>query len=167
MEILKMLSASEIFAQAVSFILLLVLLRIFFWRKFLALLDQRAARISGELKAIEDAKLEVAQIKSEYKDKVSEIEGFAQKKIKEAVEEGRKMNEEMRKKAHEQAQDIIENAQKSVKYELSKVRQELKDEIVDISLKAAETVIREKLTEEGDRKIVEEFIQEIEKQNDP
>jgi len=162
MELLKMLSASEIFAQAVTFLLLLFLLKAFFWKKFLSLLDQRAAKISGELKAIEDVKFEVASIKSDYETKVSEIAVYAQQKIREAVEEGRRKNEEMRKKAHEQAQDIIENAKESVKYELSKVRQELKSEIVDISLKAAEMVIREKLTEDDDRKIVEEFIQEIE-----
>ncbi|MFA5005813.1 MAG: hypothetical protein WC561_06820, partial [Candidatus Omnitrophota bacterium] len=94
--------------------------------------------------------------------KVSEIEGYARERIKEAVEQGRKANEEMRKKAHEQAQDIIENAKEGVKYELSQVREKLKDEIVDIAIRAAETVIREKFTEEDDRKIVEDFIRELE-----
>ncbi|MCK9571748.1 MAG: F0F1 ATP synthase subunit B [Candidatus Omnitrophica bacterium] len=162
MEFLKMLSASEIFAQAAGFILLFLLLKAFFWKKFLNLLDQRAAKISGALKNIEDAKTEVARIKTDYELKVAEIESYAQGRIREAVVEGQKKNEELHKKALEQSQDIIENAKESVKYELSKVRQELKDEIVDISLKAAETVIREKLTEEDDRKIVEDFIKEIE-----
>jgi F-type H+-transporting ATPase subunit b len=162
MELLKMLSASQVFAQAISFLLLLALLRVFFWKKFLNLLDQRSARISGELKEIEDAKKETARIQAEYKTKISEIEGYAQERIGKAIEEGRKANEEMRKKAHEQAQDIIENAKENVKYELSKVREKLKDEIVDIAIGAAETVIREKFTEEDDRKIVEDFIRDIE-----
>lgn len=162
MEILKMLSASQVFAQAISFLLLLVLLRVFFWKKFLSLLDQRAARISKELRDIEDAKNDTARIQAEYEKKVSEIEGYARERIKEAVEQGRKANEEMRKKAHEQAQDIIENAKEGVKYELSQVREKLKDEIVDIAIRAAETVIREKFTEDDDRKIVEDFIRELE-----
>ena len=69
----------------------------------------------------------------------------------------------MRKKAHEEAQDIITDARRQVKYEVSKAQEQLKEKIVDIALGAARTVIQEKLTGDGDRKIVENFIREIEK----
>lgn len=157
-----MLSANEIVAQILSFFLLLFLLRHFAWKKLLGLLDRRREKISSELGEIEDTKLEIARLKADYESKIASIHQQAQAKINEAIEEGKKINAQMRKKAHEDAQDIITDARNQVKYEVSKAQEQLKDKIVDIALGAAKTVIQDKLTEVGDRKIVEDFIKEIE-----
>ena len=157
-----MLSANEIFVQILSFFLLLFLLRHFAWKKILGLLDQRKEKIITELKQIDDSKLEIAKLKVDYESKISLVAQQAQLKINEAIEEGKKINEQMRKQAHEDAQDIITDARNQVKYEVSKAQEQLKERIVDIALDAAKSVIQEKLTEVGDRKIVENFINEIE-----
>jgi F-type H+-transporting ATPase subunit b len=162
-ELLKMLSGSEILAQVLSFFILLFLLRLFAWKKILGLLDQRKEKISSQLSEIENTKLEIARLKSDYESKLSTISVAAQAKIDEAVQEGREINDQMRKKAHEEAQDIIIDARKQVKYEVSKAQEQLKEKIVDIALGAARSVIQEKLTADGDRKIVEDFIREVEK----
>jgi len=160
-ELLKMLSANEIFAQVLSFFILLFLLRKFAWEKILVLLDQRKEKISSELGEIENTKLEIARLKSDYESKISNIASEAQAKINQAVEQAKLVSAQMRKKAHEEAQDIITDARNQVKHEVSKVQEQLKEKIVDIALGAARSVIQEKLTEEGDRRIVENFIQEV------
>jgi len=157
-----MLSASEIFAQILSFFLLLLLLRLFAWKKILNLLDQRKDKIRSEFERIEESKLEISRLKNDYASKIASIQEEAEIKIKEAIEEGRKINAQMRKQAHEDAQDIIDDARKQVKHEVSQVQEKLKDRIVDIALGAARSVIQEKLTEDGDRRIVENFIKEME-----
>ena len=85
MELLKMLSASEILAQVLSFFLLLFLLRQFAWKKILGLLDQRKEKISSQLNEIEKSKVEIVQLKSDYESKISNIASQAQAKINEAV----------------------------------------------------------------------------------
>jgi F-type H+-transporting ATPase subunit b len=157
-----MLSASEIFAQVLSFFLLLFLLKLFAWKKILNLLDQRKEKIRSEFEKIENSKLEISKLKADYESKMLSIHEQAEVKIQEAIEEGRKLNAQMRKQAHENAQDIINDARKQVKHEISQVQEKLKDRIVDIALDAARNVIQEKLTEDGDRKIVEDFIKEME-----
>lgn len=163
MELLKMLSANEIFAQVLSFFLLLFLLKHFAWKRILGILDQRREKISVELGQIEDTKLEIAKLRADYESKISAISAQAQAEINKAIEQGREINAQMRKKAYEEAQDIITDARNQVKYEVTKVQEQLKDKIVDIALGAAKSVIQERLTEAGDRKIVENFIKEIEK----
>ncbi|MCX5698539.1 MAG: F0F1 ATP synthase subunit B [Candidatus Omnitrophica bacterium] len=163
MELLKMLSGSEILAQVLSFFLLLFLLRIFAWKKILGLLDQRKEKISSELSGIENTKFEIARLKSDYEFKISNIANEAQAKINQAVEQAKIVTAQTRKKAYEEAQDIITDARAQVKYEVSKVQEQLKEKIVDIALGAARTVIQEKLTGDGDRKIVEDFIREVQK----
>ena len=163
MELLKLLSAGEVVAQVLSFLLLLILLRIFFWKKILKTLDDRKERIAAEFNKIKDAEGQIAVLKSDYEEKLSRIEDIAKAKFQEAMDEGKKLSEEVRKKAQEGAQDIIEDARKSIEYELSKAKEELKNQIVDLTIRAAEDLIQEKLTEEGDRKLVENFLEKIEK----
>jgi len=163
MELLKMLSASEIFAQILSFFLLLFLLRLFAWKKILKVLDQRKEKIRVSLAEIENTKLEITQAKAAYEAKMDTIAQQAQLKIDEAVEHGKLISEQMRKAAHEEAQDILTDARKQVKFEIAQAQEKLKEKIIDIALEAAGTVIQEKLTEEEDRKIVDNFIKEIEK----
>ena len=66
MELLKLLSTSEIVAQILGFLLLFFLLRAFAWKRLLALLDERKARISSEFQKIEETKAALERIKTDY-----------------------------------------------------------------------------------------------------
>jgi F-type H+-transporting ATPase subunit b len=161
MELLKLLNLNEIVVQIISFLILLFILRIFAWKRILNILDQRKERIASEFSVIENTKAEAARLKSEYEAHLNGLEQESKKRINQAVEEGRRITDEMRKLAYAQSQDIISDARKNIAYEIQKAQEEVKDKIIDLAISAAETVIREKLDGEGDRKIVEEFIDNI------
>jgi F-type H+-transporting ATPase subunit b len=161
--ILKLVSANEIAAQMISFLLLLFLLRIFAWKKFLKILDDRRERIVSEFKKIEDTQAEIAKLKSEYDDKLSGIESASKAKIQEAVSAGKKIAEDVREDAQKEARRILEKAQESIALEIGKAKVELKDKIVGLTMDTAEKILKEKLTEEKDKKMVLDFLKEIEK----
>ena len=161
MGLLELISANEVVAQVISFLILLFLLRIFAWKKILKLLDERKEKILGEFKKIEDTKAEISGLKADYEVKLASINEITEKRIEEAVAEGRKITDEVRKEAQLNAQLIINDAKESIKYELSQAKEELKIKIVDLTIRAAENVIQEKLTEEGDKKLVEQFLDKI------
>jgi F-type H+-transporting ATPase subunit b len=163
MELLKLLSASEIVAQIVNFLLLLFILRLFFWKRILKLLDDRKAKIASEFKNIEEAKKGVEDLKAEYDGKLNSIEAIAKVKIQEAVDESKVQAIEIIKKANLEAQKNIDSAKVDIKYEIRKAKEQLKEEIVDLTISAVEGVIKEKLTEADDKKIVEEFLKDIDK----
>ncbi|MDD5255450.1 MAG: F0F1 ATP synthase subunit B [Candidatus Omnitrophica bacterium] len=164
MELLKLINPSELVVQMASFLVLLILLRVFAWKRILAILEERRRRIAGEFEAIERAQAEVARMKADYDKRLEEIEGAARERINAAIDDGRKSADEIRKLAHAQAQDIITDARKSIAYELKKAQDEVRDRIVDLVIGATEAVISEKLTEDNDRKIAEEFIENIGKE---
>jgi len=163
MELLKLLSANEIIAQIIGFIILLALLRVFAWKRILGLLDKRKEYIASELKNIEDSKQDIEKIKLDYEAKLASIEKTAQERLAETLDQSKVILEDSRKAAHLTAQGIIDNARASVKYELAKAKDELKNEIIDLTLKATENIIQEKLTGEGDRKLVEDFLEGVDK----
>lgn len=163
MELLKLLSANEIVAQILGFLLVLFLLRIFAWKKLLKLLDERREGIASEFKKIEDAQDEIAKVKQEYDAKFSAIEEAARTKIQEAIGDGKRIAQEIREQAQKDARTVLEKAQENIEMELAKAKEELKGNIVDLTVSATERIIKEKLTEEKDRKLVSDFLEELEK----
>jgi len=162
MELLKLLSANEIVAQVLCFLLLLFILRVVLWKRFLKVLDDRKERIASEFRSIEAAKLAVEEIKASYETKVSEIEEEARAKIQEAIQDGKRIAEEIKEKAEKYGEKLLENAKDNIRTELAKAKDELKDKIVDLTISVAEKVIQERLSGEEEKKLVEDFLKGIE-----
>ncbi|MDD4908003.1 MAG: F0F1 ATP synthase subunit B [Candidatus Omnitrophica bacterium] len=161
MELLKLLSGSEVVAQVISFLILLAVLRIFLWSKFLKILDDRKEKTASDLKKISDAQIDIEKLKHDYLDKLSIIEQTTREKIQEAVLEGRKITEEIKAKARVEAEGIIQNAKEVTKFELDKAKGQLKDEIIDMAMRSAENLIREKMNEDKDRRLVRDFLDNL------
>ena len=162
MEILKLLSANEIVAQIITFLILLFLMKRFAWKPILKVLDDRRSRIATELKNIENARAEAQRAKDDYQARLAAIEAEARSKIQAAINEGKKAGEEMRQSAREESEKIFAKAQENIKAEVAKAEEALKDKIVNLTIDVAARVIQERLTVEDDRKIVETFIREME-----
>jgi len=162
-ELLKLLSTSQIVAQIVSFLILLFVLRIFVWKKFLNILDSRKERISAELRTISDTQAQASRLKAEYETALSRMEEDAHARIQTAVSEGRKMASAIKNEAEREADRIIYAAKNTIKEEVAQAKSELKKEMVDLAIGAAEKVIEDRLTEDQDRKIVEEFLNKVNK----
>jgi F-type H+-transporting ATPase subunit b len=161
MEILKLLSTNEIVAQIITFLILLFLMKRFAWRPILKVLDERRSRIASELKAIDNAKADAEKIKVDYEARLASIEMEAKSKIQAAIDEGKKVGEELRQSAREESELIFAKAQESIKAEVARAEEELKDKIVNLTVDVAAKVIQERLTVEDDKKIVETFISEM------
>ncbi|MCX5701112.1 MAG: F0F1 ATP synthase subunit B [Candidatus Omnitrophica bacterium] len=163
MELLKLLSANEIVAQVISFLILLILLRVFVWKRILGLLDKRKERIILEFKKIEEANKQIEELKAEYNLKISDIDQLAKQKIQDSLMQAKLILEEARKSGHLAAQEILDGAKANIKFELAKAKDELKNEIIDLTIKATENIIQEKLTEDGDRKLINDFLEGVDK----
>lgn len=161
MEILQLLSKNEIVAQLVNFLILLAIMRVFFWKRILAFLEERRSRIESELKNIESARQEAEALKQEYGSKLRAIEEEAAARMSEAIDLGKDRAEEIKRRAHAEAQSIVDGARAAMRFEVVKAREEIKEEIIDLAIEATKTVIQERLTEEDDKKLIESFLQKI------
>ena len=162
MELLKLLNTNELVSQIICFLLLLAILRVFLWKRFLDILDKRREKISSEFGRIEEAKELVSNIKSEYEKKIAEIDAEARLKIQEAMAEARRQGDEIRARAERDGDKLLDNAKTNIKDELAKAKEELKDSVVDLAIQVAEKVTQEKLSEAGDRRLVEDFLDRVE-----
>jgi F-type H+-transporting ATPase subunit b len=166
MELLKLLSASEIVAQIISFLLVFTLLRIFAWKHFLKVLDDRRERIASELRSIDETKSDLAKAKAKYDTLFVTIQQAAQEKFAEVVAQGEKDVREIKEKARLDAEHVIEDAKSEIKFELAKSREDLKERIIELTIAATQAMIQEKLTPEEDRRLIENFLKEVDKLED-
>ncbi|MBF0619503.1 MAG: F0F1 ATP synthase subunit B [Candidatus Omnitrophica bacterium] len=165
MELLKLLNANLVVAQIICFLCVLWLLKRFLWKPTFTMLEERKARIQAEFKVLEDAKKDAADLKKQYEAFLAKTEEAAMKRLKEIESTGEVRAQEIRERARSEAERIVEEARKEISFQFAKSRDVLKGEIVDMVIKLTESMIQEKLSFEGDRKIVEGFLKEVGKTN--
>jgi F-type H+-transporting ATPase subunit b len=163
MELLKLLNANEVIVQVLTFLILFFLLRRFFWKKFLKVLDDRKERISSEFKNIETQKAQIEDMHNEYLKKIKAIEDSQKARIQEAIKEGQRLTEELKKKAEDGSARIVENARNEARSEFAKAKEALKGEVTDLVLDATTRLLEEKVSAEKDKQFVREFIDELDK----
>jgi F-type H+-transporting ATPase subunit b len=144
----------------VNFIVLLVLLRLFLYKPVMKVLDERAQRTKEAMDLAEATKKEFEQAKGEVQKQIEKGRQEGQAIITQAMQVGERLKEESRQEAAKQAQGMIDRARSELEAERDKIVGDLRHEFVDISIAAAEKVIKETLDKEKHRKLIEETLQE-------
>lgn len=154
------LEIQQILTQAIGFLVLLFILKKIAWKPLLSLLDERREKISSEFQSIERTKSELSRLEQEYKARLAEIDAQARQKIQEAISEGQKIAVDVQEKAREEAKNILNKAKDNIELEIAKARVELRNQVVSLAIRAAEKIIKEELSDERHKRLVNEFIDE-------
>ncbi len=144
----------------VNFIVLLVMLRLFLYKPVMKVLDERAKRTKEAMDLAEATKKEYEQAKGEVQKQIEKGRQEAQAIITQAMQVGERLKGESREEAAKQAQRMIDRARSELEAERDKIVGDLRREFVEISITAAEKVIKETLDKEKHRKLIEETLQE-------
>jgi F-type H+-transporting ATPase subunit b len=147
--------------QILGFLVLLWALNKWAFGPLLTILEARRAKIAGEFAAAERAKAEAQEEKSRYQQELRGIEARARQRLTEAVGEGQKVAAEIRQQAQAEAARRLERAQDDIARENEKAKERIKEQIIDLALRSAEKVLRQKLDDPAQRRLAGEFIDEV------
>ena len=153
---------NQLLAHAISFIIFFFLVRVAFQAIIYPPMRERRERIQAEYKRIEDDKAGVAQLRKEYEGHLKRIEAESRERIQNAVTEGQRVAAEIREIARKEAQDLMKRATDEIARERDKAQVALRDEVVMLAMDIAGKVVREELTAEKHRKLVDGFLAEVE-----
>jgi F-type H+-transporting ATPase subunit b len=153
----------QIVTHAIGFLITLWILKKFAWGPLLSLMEERRNRIVSEFKQIEDEKAKVAQQAAEYEAKLKGIEAERRVEIVKAVDEGKKVAAEIKEQAQHEVKELHAKAKADLERDVAKARVELRDQMVAITLSAAEKVVHEKLDEPKHRELIDRYIRSLEK----
>lgn len=156
------LDLQQILSQAISFILLLIVLRKFAWTPLLTALDARRARIEEELRAIAQGKTDLARLQEEYGKRLGAIEEEARAKIQQAVLEGKRIAVDIQEQARQQASALTAKSKETIELELAKAKVSLRDQVAAMTVDAVEKILRQKLDAKTDQQLVDAVLKELE-----
>jgi len=148
--------------QAIGFLIVLWVLRRYAWGPVLGMLEERRARIAKDVSDAEKARQDAERLKADYEQQLQTIETQARQRIQEAVAEGQKVAEEIRHTAQGEARKITEKAKADLDREYEKARVELRGDMVNLALGAAERLLQEKVDSDEHRKLVDRFLTDLE-----
>ncbi|MBP7560092.1 MAG: F0F1 ATP synthase subunit B [Armatimonadetes bacterium] len=150
--------------QAISFLALFWVLKRFLFGPIGNMVQSRNDEIRDRLDRAERDEKAKEAIRTEYERRIAEIETEARDRIQRAVAEAERIAEGIRAQAAEEAEAARQRGYLQIEREKEKALKEIQDQIVDLSIDAAERVVHQALNEDSQRQLVRRFIGELDSQ---
>ena len=144
----------------ISFLLLLLILGKLAWKPILGALAAREQGIKDDIEKARADRLAAEQARGEYEQSLAEARRQAQVLIAEGRERARQVEAEQLELARAEAQRVREQASEEINREAAKVRQGLQGELVELSLAAAEQVMRRSLSRADHEAIIQDALKQ-------
>jgi F-type H+-transporting ATPase subunit b len=152
----------QVVTQILGFLILLWGLRKFAWGPVLAMLETRRQKITSEFDLAARKQIEADQLRTRYEQELRGIEVQAREKIQEAMAEGHRLQAEIKAQANQEALDRLARNDDEIARAKEKAKEVIKQQVIELSLKSAEKILRQRLDDTAQRKLVSEFIDEVE-----
>lgn len=150
-----------VFWTAITFLILLYILRKFAWKPILGAVSDREEGIKDALASAEKARKEMENLHADNERILQEARAEREAMLKDARDMKNKMISDAKEEAQVQASKMIEQAQQAIESEKKAAMAELKSHVAGLSIEIAEKVVREELSNKDKQlKLVENMLGE-------
>jgi F-type H+-transporting ATPase subunit b len=153
-------NAPVLVAQLVNFTILLVVLRIVAWGPLTKMLDERRERNAETLSAADQAKASVAESERKVQEQVEAARRDAQGLIVQSQEIASRIQADARAQAQADAEATMVRARAEIQLERDTAIADLRREFADMTISAAEKVIKSSLDRNAHRKLIDDALAE-------
>ncbi len=150
-----------IFWTAVTFVIVLVILKNIAWGPIVSMLEEREKGIQSAIDRAHTAKEEAESILKQNKDMLAKADAEADKIIREGKEYADKVRTELTEKAQAESQKMIATAKEEIEQEKRRALDVLRNEVADMAVKGAEKIIRTSLDADKQKVVVNDMINEM------
>jgi len=147
-------------AQFISFGVLLAVLILIGYKPITKMLDERSKRIKESMDQAEFIKQQVAKTEQMVQEQLAEARKQGQDLVGQAAQIGERLRDEARQQARQDAEAIVARARIEIHAEREEAIAKLRQEFVEVAIRAAEKVINKALDKEAHRQIIEETLKE-------
>ncbi len=145
----------------VVFFISFFVLRKWVYPAIIAALDARAASIESSIDAAEEARIKADEVLADYRERLKEARGQADEIVARARQTAESHEREAQAKAKAQRDQMMEQTRRDIEAETRRAIQEIRREVADLTVLATEKVTRKVLTEEDQRRLIEEAMSEL------
>ena len=147
----------------VTFLFTFVALRLIAWKPILGALDEREGRIKESLEKAQQAKAQAEQAIAENRANMEASLRRSQELVTEARQEAEKVRTEAREEARAEARKILDEGRRQLEVERRAAVAELRREAASLAIRAAEQLLKKNLGERENRRLVEDFLDQLPK----
>lgn len=141
-----------------NILVLFIVLRKILFKPVTKHIDNRNKKIEDALKAAEESKEMVKQMKLEYDEKIKAAKEEGQKVIDMYKGMAEKEYNNIIASAKQEANQIIVDAKSELQVEKEQLVTSIKEELSDLVLAASEKVLKKNIDDDTNRKLISEFI---------
>ncbi len=152
-----------IFWTVITFIALMLVLKKVAWKPILAALDQREKAIKEALEKADKAKEEAQRLMDENKANLARAEEESRKIIEQSRAYADKLKDQMLQESKVQAKKMVDDASAEIDRKKEAAFNDLKTQVADIAIKAAEKILKENLNKDAQNRIVNNYLNELNK----
>ncbi|MBL7884219.1 MAG: F0F1 ATP synthase subunit B [Bacteroidia bacterium] len=161
MELVKP-SIGLIFWMAVSFSIILFLLKKFAWKPILGMIKEREESIENALAAAEKAKEEMKALQSNNERILAEAKAERDTLLKEAREIKEKMIADAKGIATKEGERMLNIARENIQNEKMAAITELKNQVASLSIEIAEKILKSELSsDEKQKSLVNTLLKDV------
>jgi F-type H+-transporting ATPase subunit b len=124
-------------------------------------LDRRQKAIEESIDAAEHTRQEAEHILAEYRERLAEARGQADEIVARARKTGEAAESEIVAEARSRREEMMEQTRRDIEAETRRAIQAIRAEVADLTVLATEKVARKSLTEDDQRRLVEEALSEL------
>jgi F-type H+-transporting ATPase subunit b len=144
-----------------AFLVALFILRKFAWPAITEALDKRQHAIEESIDTAERARAESAALLEEYRARLREARAQSEEIIARARKAGEVVERESVEEARAKREELLEQTRRDIEAETRRAIQEIRSEVADLTILATEKVTRKALTEDDQKRLVEEALGEL------
>ena len=146
------------FFQLANTLIMFLILKHFLFQSVTEFMDKRTKAIEESIAEAELKNKESNELKAQYESKLTEIKKERTQIIDEAVRNAQKRGDEIVSAAGVEARRTIEKATAEIEREKQKMMNELKGEISQLAIAAAQKVIEKDLDQSAHQQMIQQFI---------
>jgi F-type H+-transporting ATPase subunit b len=139
----------------------LLILRKLAFPRIGAALDKRQRAIEESIDAAERTRTEADTLLAEYRQRLSDAREQADEIVAKAERAGEVLGRETLEQAKAKREELLEQTKRDVEAETRRAIQEIRREVADLTVLATEKVTRKTLTDDDQRRLVEDALSEL------
>ena len=146
----------------VTFVLLLVLLRLFAWKPLLGAVEARERSIREAQEQARREREEAAGLLQEHRDLVAQARRERSEALAQGQRDAERIKAEILEEARRQKDELLRQADAQIEASLRQARGELRSATAEMAIRAAEKLLARHLDDAAQRKLVEEHLADLE-----
>ncbi len=147
--------------RTANFVILLAILVKLLKKPIGNFLVSRREDIQKLLAELQDKQKEAAAVSAEYKAKLAMLDEETKKIVAELLSEGEAEKQKIIQAAERQAAYIKQQAEIAVQQEIKAAREKLQEEVAELSVAAAEKLIRKSMKADDQDRLVKDFMKRV------